>query len=290
VPGPGGLAAAAGQAIAEAGAAFGDPRIYLERFVSPARHLEVQLLGDGKQVIHLGERDCSVQRRYQKLVEEAPAPGLDPGLRAAMCDAAVAFGTQLGYQGLGTVEFLADPRAGDYWFLEMNARIQVEHPVTEVVTGLDLVAEQIAVAEGSPLRLGQDEVTAGGHAIECRINAEAWQDGFRPSPGTVTSAVFPAGRGIRVDTWIQAGSVVPPRYDSLLAKIIATGPDRAAALALLRQALAACQIEGVHTNLALHAALAADPAFATGAVDTGFLPGALAALTGPARAGAGAGG
>lgn len=272
VTGPAGLAAAAAQAIAEAQAAFGDPRIYLERLVSPARHVEVQLLGDGRTVIHLGDRDCSIQRRYQKLVEEAPAPDLDFGLRAAMHHAAATFGIRLGYQGLGTVEFLVDSQAGTFYFLEMNARIQVEHPVTEAVTGLDLVAEQIAVAEGGPLRLAQDEVSVRGHAIECRINAEDWQDGFRPSPGTVTRAVFPAGRDVRVDTWVQAGSVVPPHYDSLLAKLIVSGADRAGALALLRPALAACELSGVHTNLALHTALASDPAFTKGAVDTGYLP------------------
>jgi acetyl-CoA carboxylase biotin carboxylase subunit len=282
VTGPGELAAAAGQAIAEAQAAFGDPRIYLERLVAPARHVEVQLLGDGRTVIHLGDRDCSIQRRYQKLVEEAPAPDLDPGLRAAIYHAAVTFGARLRYQGLGTVEFLIDPQAGTFYFLEMNARIQVEHPVTEAVTGLDLVAEQIAVAEGGPLRLAQDDVTVTGHAIECRINAEAWRSGFRPSPGTVSRAVFPAGRGIRVDTWVQAGSVVPPHYDSLLAKIIASAPGRPGALALLRRALASCDITGLCTNLTLYAGLSLEPAFAAGAVDTGFLAGVLDRMAGAA--------
>jgi acetyl-CoA carboxylase biotin carboxylase subunit len=192
--------------MAEARAAFGDLRIYLERFVSGGRHVEVQLLGDGDQVIHLGDRDCSLQRRYQKVIEEAPAPGLDGGLRAAIHRAAVVLGERLRYRGLGTAEFLVDPARGEFYFLEVNARIQVEHPVTEVVTGLDLVAEQIALADGGPLRLAQHEVTLTGHAIECRINAEDWQHGFRPSPGTVTRAVFPAGPGIRVDTWVQAGS------------------------------------------------------------------------------------
>ncbi|HEY6277795.1 MAG TPA: biotin carboxylase N-terminal domain-containing protein [Streptosporangiaceae bacterium] len=265
---PGELAAAAGQAAAEAQAAFGDPRIYLERFVRPARHVEVQLLGDGDRVIAIGDRDCSVQRRYQKVIEEAPAPSLDPEQRAALHRAAVAFGTRLAYRGLGTTEFLVGPDGGCY-FLEMNARIQVEHPVTEAVTGLDLVAEQIAVAEGRPLRLGQADVTVTGHAIECRINAEDGQG--RPSPGTVTRAVFPAGPGIRTDTGIQAGSAVPPWYDSLLAKLVVSGPDRAAALGRLGPALDRCEIGGLATNLPLHRALAADPEFAAGAVDTGFL-------------------
>jgi len=265
------LPAAAAQASAEARAAFGDPRIYLERFVSGGRHVEVQLLGDGDRVIGLGDRDCSVQRRYQKLIEEAPAAGLAPGQREAMHRAAVALGTRLGYRGLGTVEFLLDPGGGEFYFLEVNARIQVEHPVTEAVTGLDLVAEQIALADGGPLRLAPGDVGVTGHAIECRVNAEDWRNGLRPSPGTVTRAVFPAGPGIRVDTWVQAGSVVPPHYDSLLAKVAAHGPDRAAALALLRSAVAACGIGGVTTNLPLHAALLREPEFAAGPVDTGYL-------------------
>jgi acetyl-CoA carboxylase biotin carboxylase subunit len=268
---PGQLAAAIERGAAEADAAFGDPRVYLEPCISPARHVEVQLLGDGQRVIHLGDRDCSVQRRYQKLIEEAPAPLLADGLRAALREAAVAFGAHLGYRGLGTVEFLVDPRRGSFYFLEMNARIQVEHPVTEAVTRLDLVAEQIAVAEGRGLRLAQDDVALAGHAIECRINAEDPAAGFRPSPGTVTRAAFPAGPGIRVDTHVQDGSDVPPCYDSLLAKLVVSGPDRAGALARLRRALPRCEISGVATNLALHAALAGDGAFAAGGVDTGYL-------------------
>jgi len=248
-------------------AAFGDPRIYLERFLPTARHVEVQLLGDGERVIHLSDRDCSIQRRYQKVIEEAPAPLLADGLRTAIHDAAVAFGSRLGYRGLGTVEFLV--AGGAFYFLEMNARIQVEHPVTEQVCRLDLVAEQIAVAEGRPLSLAQQEVTTGGHAIECRICAEDPQG--RPAPGTVTRAVFPAGPGIRVDTWIQAGSAVSPFYDSLLAKLIVTGADRADAVGRLRRELGDCEIAGVTTNLPLLAALVGDHGFAAGGMDTGFL-------------------
>jgi acetyl-CoA carboxylase biotin carboxylase subunit len=270
---PGELAGAVAVASAEAQAAFSDPRVYLERYVSPARHVEVQLLGDGENVIHLGDRDCSVQRRYQKLIEEAPAPRLGETLRVGMRAAAVALGLHLKYQGLGTVEFLVDAEAGAFWFLEVNARIQVEHPVTEAVTGLDLVAEQIAVAEGRGLRLSQADVCLRGHAIECRINAEDPAAGFQPSPGTVTSAVFPAGPGIRVDTHIQAGSAVPPQYDSLLAKLIVSGVSRAQALARLRGALARCEIGGVATTLPVHVALAADAEFAAGGVATGYLAG-----------------
>jgi acetyl-CoA carboxylase, biotin carboxylase subunit len=293
---PAGLAEAVALASAEAGAAFGDPRVYLERYVGRGRHVEVQLLGDGAHVIHLGDRDCSVQRRYQKLIEEAPAPGLDEDLRERLRGAAVALGEHLRYRGAGTVEFLVDPGSdntsgGEFYFLEVNARIQVEHPVTEAVTGIDVVAEQIAIAEGRPLRLKQADVTLIGHAIEVRLNAEDPARDFRPSPGTVTRAVFPATtlaaappsagrrdarRGgasprVRVDTHVQAGASVPPYYDSLLAKVIAHGADRDGALAALRGALGRCGIEGVTTNLDLHRALLADAEFAAGGVDTGFL-------------------
>jgi acetyl-CoA carboxylase, biotin carboxylase subunit len=269
--GPDALAGTVELAMAEAAAAFGDPRVYLERYLPSGRHVEVQLLGDGSTVVHLGDRDCSVQRRYQKLIEEAPAPLLDDGLREAIRQAAVAFGAHLQYRGAGTVEFLVAPPHDAFYFLEMNARIQVEHPVTEAVTGIDLVAEQIWVAEGNPLRFAQPDVTLAGHAIECRINAEDWADGFRPSPGTVTMAAFPAGPGIRLDTHLQPGSAVPPFYDSLLAKLVVSGRDRAEALTRLRAALARCQIDGVATTLGLHEKLAANAEFAVGGVDTTFL-------------------
>jgi acetyl-CoA carboxylase, biotin carboxylase subunit len=268
---PARLAGTVQRATAEAGAAFGDPRVYLERFLPAGRHVEVQLLGDGQTVIHLGDRDCSVQRRYQKLLEESPAPGLGEELRGRLHRAAVALGRRLGYRGLGTVEFLVDQALDGFFFLELNARIQVEHPVTEAVTGLDLVAEQLAVAEGRPLRLAQAEVTPAGHAIECRINAEDPEQDFRPSPGTVTAAVFPAGDGIRVDTHVQAGAAVPPHYDSLLAKLIVHGPDRPAAVARLQGALRRCEIAGVATNLALHERLVRHPEFVAGGVGTAFL-------------------
>jgi acetyl-CoA carboxylase biotin carboxylase subunit len=280
---PADLAGAVAMGSAEAQAAFGDGRVYLERYISPARHVEVQLLGDGENVIHLGDRDCSVQRRYQKLIEEAPAPRLGETLRVGMRAAAVAFGQYLKYQGLGTVEFLVDAARSEFWFLEVNARIQVEHPVTEAVTGLDLVAEQIAVAEGRRLGLSQASVRLDGHAIECRINAEDPAAGFRPSPGRVTSAVFPAGPGIRVDTHIQAGSAVPPQYDSLLAKLVVSGANRAEALGRLRGALARCEIGGVATTLPVHAALTADDEFAAGGVGTDYLARWLELETRPVR-------
>jgi len=263
-------------AVAEADAAFGDARVYLEKFIERGRHVEVQLLGDGARVVHLGTRDCSVQRRYQKLVEEAPAPALPEALRMRLHAAAVKYGAALAYSGLGTVEFLADVEADAFYFLEMNARIQVEHPVTEAIAGYDLVAEQIAVAEGRALRLVQDDVTFEGAAIEFRINAENPVEDFRPSPGTVTKAVFPAGTGIRVDTHIESGSRVPPFYDSLLAKIVVHGRDRVEALARSHAAVENCTIEGVATNLALHRALLHDPEFVAGGVDTAWLPRFLA--------------
>ncbi|MDD7936725.1 biotin carboxylase N-terminal domain-containing protein [Actinomycetospora straminea] len=254
-------------AVAEAGAAFGDPRVYLERYVTSGRHVEVQVLGDGTSAVALGDRDCSVQRRYQKLLEEAPAPLLGDDVRAAMADAALALATHLGYRGLGTVELLHDRDRGSFHFLEMNARIQVEHPVTEMVTGLDLVAEQLAVAEGLPLRLHAEDVAVRGHAVECRINAEDARG--RPSPGRIERVVLPVGDGIRVDTGVQAGSVVPPHYDSLLAKLVVHGTDRADALARARAALDLLRIEGVATTAPVHRALLDDPELVAGGVDTG---------------------
>lgn len=266
------LTATMDMASAEAGAAFGDARVYIERYVREGRHIEVQLLGDGKgRVVHLGERDCSVQRRYQKLVEETPAPHLPPATREKLLAAAVRFAERLDYRGAGTVEFLYDVARDEFYFLEMNARIQVEHPVTEMVSGVDLVAEQIAIAAGEGLRLHQEEIFLTGAAIECRINAEDPARDFMPSPGTVASASWPNGEGIRVDTHIVDGAKVPPFYDSMIAKVIAHGPDRAAALTRLRAALAATRIEGIATNLAFQRDILADADFAEGGVDTGFL-------------------
>jgi acetyl-CoA carboxylase biotin carboxylase subunit len=267
-----GLEHAMNLAASEAQAAFGDPRVYLERLVTSGRHVEVQVLGDGSDVIHLGTRDCSVQRRYQKLVEEAPAPDLSERLRAGLHEAAVKFGRHLQYRGLGTVECLVDRERDTFYFLEMNARIQVEHPVTEAITGLDLVEEQIRVAEGQALRYRQADVSFNGHAIECRLNAEDWTHDFRPNPGTVDVAIFPAGHGIRVDTHIQTGAAVPPYYDSLLAKLIVHGRDRPDAIARTLAALARCEIGGVVTNLPMHAELMKDREFSTGAVDTAWFP------------------
>jgi acetyl-CoA carboxylase biotin carboxylase subunit len=266
------LPAALELASSEAGAAFGDARLYLERFVARSRHIEVQVLGDGKgRVIHLGERDCSVQRRYQKLAEESPAPGLTTSLREALHAAAVNLAHRLSYRGAGTVEFLVDPDCNAFYFLEMNARIQVEHPVTEAVTGLDLIAHQIAIAAGAGLGISQAQVRFAGCALECRINAEDPTHDFQPSPGVVLDVAWPSGPDVRVDTHIEAGSAVPPYYDSLLAKIIVHAADRSAALAQMRSALSATRVSGVATNIAFHQQLLADPEFIAGGVDTGFL-------------------
>jgi acetyl-CoA carboxylase, biotin carboxylase subunit len=279
------LAATMAMASAEAGAAFGDARVYLERYVSRGRHIEVQLLGDGQgAVVHLGERDCSVQRRYQKLIEETPAPHLPAHIRDDMLMAAVRFATSLKYRGAGTVEFLYDVAREQYYFLEMNARIQVEHPVTEAVTGIDLVAEQIAIANGDGLRFAQSDIRFDGAAIECRINAENPKRDFAPSPGTVKAVLWPRGEGIRVDTHIVNGATIPPFYDSMVAKIIAHAPDRRTAILRLWTALNNSRIEGVFTNLDFQAELLDDPDFVEGGVDTGFLARRLARTAAPENA------
>jgi acetyl-CoA carboxylase, biotin carboxylase subunit len=259
-------------AQSEAGAAFGDARVYLERFVTRGRHVEVQILGDGQGgVIHLGERDCSVQRRYQKVIEETPAPGLSDSFRGRLHEAAVRFAQRMAYRGAGTVEFLVDLDRDAFHFLEMNARIQVEHPVTEAVTGVDLVSEQIAIAAGEGLRLRQSEIRPRGCAIECRVNAEDAARDFRPSPGRISAVSWAAGEAIRVDTHIEAGARIPPFYDSLMGKIIAHGQERSAALEGMWRAIASTRIEGVATNLSLHSTVLANREFQAGGVDTGFL-------------------
>lgn len=260
-------------AMAEAQAAFGDPRVYVERYITRGRHVEVQVLGDGERAIHLGTRDCSIQRRFQKLVEEAPAPDIPEVQHEALRQAAVRLTEHLGYRGAGTVEFLMDAERFDFYFLEMNARIQVEHPVTEAITGFDLIEQQLLIADGQPLGIVQADVPFTGHAIEVRINAEDWTADFRPSPGTVTEAGWPAGPNIRVDTHIEAGDSVPPYYDSLIGKLIVTGADRADCIANMARALGVLNITGVTTTAPMHRAIMADPRFLAGAVDTRFFEG-----------------
>lgn len=267
-------------AIAEATAAFGDGRVYLERFVTVGRHVEVQILSDGTTILHAGERDCSVQRRYQKVVEEAPAPHLPAALRDGILQAAVTYARHIGYRSLGTVEFLVDVEREDFYFLEMNARVQVEHPVTEAITGLDLIALQIAIAEGQPLTLTQADIRQHGHAIEFRLNAEDVFNDFMPNAGRVTQVWFPSLPGLRVDTHLQPGAMIPPYYDSMVAKLIAWGDTRDAAIEVMQQALRVCVLNGVTTNAPLHAAIMADPGFHAGGVDTNYLTGLLPTLTG----------
>ncbi|MEY4883127.1 MAG: hypothetical protein RIS34_981 [Pseudomonadota bacterium] len=258
-------------ASSEALAAFGDGRVYVECFVTQGRHVEVQVLGDGDNVIHLGDRDCSVQRRYQKVIEEAPAPHLPDSMRCELHAAAIRFSKHIGYRSLGTIEFLVDVQRQSFYFLEMNARIQVEHPVTELITGLDLVAEQIAVANGEKLRLLQSDVQQSGHAIECRINAEDTENDFSPAPGTITHAYFPAWAGLRIDTHIETGAVIPPFYDSMIGKLIAKSNTRDEARRMLESALSEVRLEGIKTNISLHREVLATPEFTHGGVDTGFL-------------------
>lgn len=259
------LTAAFIQASREAEQAFGDGRMYLERFVTRARHVEVQVLADGHgNVVHLGERDCSAQRRYQKLVEEAPAGSVPVPVREALCEAAVALARALDYTGAGTVEFVVDAETGDWSFLEVNTRIQVEHPVTEMVTGVDLVAAQLAIAGGEPLPLCQQDVRLDGHAVEVRVNAEDPTRGFAPRPGTLHRWVEPAGGGLRIDTHCYGGYRIPHHYDSLLAKVIAHGPDRDAALDRLDRGLAHLVVEGVPTTVGVLRELIAHPDFRAG--------------------------
>jgi 3-methylcrotonyl-CoA carboxylase alpha subunit len=268
---PGDIEEALASARAEALAAFGDGRLYLEKMLPAARHVEVQILGDGNgAAIHLGERECSVQRRHQKVFEEAPAPGLSPPLRGEILAAAVHLGERLNYRGAGTVEFLVG-EGGEFYFLEINARLQVEHPVTEMTTGLDLVALQIQVAAEGRLPLAQPQVRFAGHAAEARLYAEDPARDFIPQGGNVRALDLPGGEGVRVDTGVAAGSAVPPDYDPLLAKIIAWGEDRPAALARLSGALAALRLTGLRTNQSFLAAVAGHPTFRSGELATDFI-------------------
>ena len=259
------------QARAEAKAAFGDDGVYLERFVPRARHVEVQVLGDGEQVIHLFERECSVQRRRQKLWEEAPAACLNPAMREALCAAAVRLAQAIAYRGAGTLEFLLDDAGKSFFFIEMNTRIQVEHPVTEMVTGIDIVREMIRIASGESLRFRQDDIRLSGHAIECRINAEDPSRDFHPAPGLVQQLRIPGGPFVRFDTMLYPGYTVPPFYDSLLGKLIVWDESREAALRRLVRALAELEVAGIATTIPLHRQLAAHPDIAAHTVHTRWL-------------------
>jgi acetyl-CoA carboxylase biotin carboxylase subunit len=256
-------------ASAEARAAFGDDTLYVEKFIPNARHIEVQLLGDRfGNVIHLGERDCSLQRRHQKIIEETPAPGITDALREEIRHTAVTLARNIGYENAGTVEFLVDQEVGAFYFLEMNTRIQVEHPVTESITGIDLVQEQFHIASGNALRFAQSDVNFRGHAIECRITAELPNEGFRPNPGRIVEWFPPEGPNIRLDTHCYAGYNIPIFYDSMLAKLIIYGSNRAEAVDRMRRALEQFSITGVGTTLPFLRFVMGHPDFAAGNVST----------------------
>ncbi|MGD2019536.1 MAG: acetyl-CoA carboxylase biotin carboxylase subunit [Thiohalocapsa sp.] len=254
---------------AEAGAAFGNDMVYMEKYLENPRHVEFQVLADQYgNAIHLGERDCSMQRRHQKVVEEAPAPGITPEQRAFIGERCAKACEQIGYRGLGTFEFLYQD--GEFYFIEMNTRVQVEHPVTEMITGVDLIKEQILVASGERLRYRQADIEWRGHAIECRLNAEH-PETFRPSPGRIEEFHAPGGPGVRIDTHIYAGYVVPPYYDSMIGKLVAHGENRDAALARMCNALRETVIEGIDTNIPLHRQIMKDSAFQQGGANIHYL-------------------
>jgi len=259
------------QASAEAQAAFGDGGLYLEKVIERARHIEVQVLGDGERVIHCFERECSLQRRRQKVWEEAPSPVLPDEARQKLCSSAIALAAAVHYRGAGTLEYLYDDETRDFYFIEMNTRIQVEHPVTEFITGIDLVREMIRIADGEKLRIAQHDVRRTGHAIEVRINAEDPARNFMPSPGTVSDLRVPGGNGVRFDTLLYAGYTIPPFYDSLLGKLIVWDETRDAAIARLKRALLELEIVGVRTTKGLHQALASDAEVVAARFDTRWL-------------------
>lgn len=255
----------------EAEAAFGNPGLYLEKFVERPRHIEFQILADSYgNVIHLGERDCSIQRRHQKLLEEAPSPALTPELREKMGEAAVMAAKSINYVGAGTVEFLL-AQNGEFYFMEMNTRIQVEHPVTEMIAGLDLVAEQIRIAQGEKLQLTQDQVVLRGHAIECRINAEDPDRDFRPAPGRISGYLPPGGPGVRMDSHVYTDYQIPPYYDSLIGKLVVWGPDRPTAIKRMKRALREFALTGVPTTIGFHQRILEQSEFLQGNVYTNFV-------------------
>ena len=255
----------------EAEAAFGNDGLYMEKFIKKPRHVEVQILADRSgNVIHLGERDCSVQRRHQKLLEESPSPAINPNLREKMGKAAIAAAQSIKYEGAGTVEFLVDEDE-QFYFMEMNTRIQVEHPVTEMVTGVDLIAEQIKIAGGNNLDFNQEEIQLNGHAIECRINAEDPSHNFRPSPGKITGWLPPGGPGVRVDSHVYTGYEIPPFYDSLIGKLIVWGKDRNAAIKRMNRALNECAVTGIPTTINFHLTLLDKSKFKEGKIHTKYV-------------------
>jgi acetyl-CoA carboxylase, biotin carboxylase subunit len=258
-------------ACGEASAVFGDGRLYVEKLIERARHIEVQVIGDGDHTIHLFDRECSLQRRRQKVLEEAPSPSISASDRARMTELAVSLAQSIGYSGAGTVEFILDEASGAFYFMEMNTRVQVEHPVTEVVVGIDIVAEQIAVAANGRLQLAQDDVRLSGAAIELRVCAEDPSHGFLPSPGYVSDVRLPAGPWVRVDTWLRPGTVVTPLYDSLLAKVVVLGRDRNEAIRRARRAVREIKVQGIATTAPLFERVLYESWFESGAFDTGTI-------------------
>ncbi|MFC3847445.1 acetyl-CoA carboxylase biotin carboxylase subunit [Helicobacter baculiformis] len=258
-------------ATAEARAAFGNGGVYLEKYLQNAKHIEVQVLGDGERVIHLYDRECSLQRRRQKVLEEAPSPSLDCQTREALCASAARMASDVGYKGAGTLEFLYDTQSKGFYFLEMNTRIQVEHAITEMVTGIDIVRQMLRIADGEPLAYQQEDISLRGHSIEVRINAEDPQNNFFPSPGEITHLQCPTGSGVRLDSMLFSGRVIPPFYDSLIAKLIVYDQNRELALSKLKRALNELKIEGVKTTTALFKALLNDPHIQKGDYDINFL-------------------
>jgi acetyl-CoA carboxylase biotin carboxylase subunit len=268
------------EASAEAQAAFGDGRIYVEHFIPNARHIEIQILGDRLgNIVHLFERDCSLQRRYQKMVEESPSPALTAEIREKICNAALAITRHIKYENAGTVEFILDQDSAQFYFLEMNTRIQVEHPVTEMITGLDLVKEQIRIAAGDRISFSQEEVKLSGHAVECRINAESAETGFRPCPGKLTEWTPPEGQGIRLDSHCYAGYTVPPFYDSLLGKLITRGKDRHEAIERMKIALSEFAVSGINTTIPFYQRILKHPDYQNGKVNTRWVEEVLLSST-----------
>jgi acetyl-CoA carboxylase biotin carboxylase subunit len=258
-------------AKAESKAAFGDDTIYMEKFIEKPRHVEIQILGDKHgNIVYLGERDCSIQRRNQKVLEEAPCPIMTEKLRKQMGETAVLAAKAVNYDNAGTIEFLLD-KNGDFYFMEMNTRIQVEHPVTEMITGIDLIKEQLKIAAGEELQFTQSDIKLEGHAIECRINAENTEKGFMPSPGKIERLIVPGGFNVRIDSAVYPGYVIPPNYDSMIAKLIVHGKDREEAIMKMRRALYEFVIEGVYTNIDFQLQILMDDDFVKGDYDTGFI-------------------
>ncbi|WP_217181043.1 acetyl-CoA carboxylase biotin carboxylase subunit [Streptomyces sp. AC495_CC817] len=265
------LAADLSAIMAEAEVAFGDPSVYIERYLTDIRHIEIQVVSDGTTTLHFGERDCTAQRRNQKLIEEAPSPVIDAETREGLAQAAIALCREVGYVNAGTVEFVYDNPTGEYYFIEMNTRIQVEHPVTEMITGVDLIKLQLRIAGGEALDITQEDITIRGHAIECRVNAEDADQGFAPRPGTIREFRAPGGFGVRLDTHLEGGASIPPFYDSMVGKLICWGRDRDEAIDRALRALGEMRIEGVVTTAGFHEEVLDSPKFRSGVFNTGYI-------------------